>query len=255
MRFGLNRSKLKTIALIFMVIDHIGLFLPGVFGLMSHPITRFVAPLFAYLMVDGFFYTKSRGKYCLRLWIAAILMQIGDVLSFLVFKENGIQNNIFLTLAFGFSIIWLFEIAKISETKGKRIGFRVLAIVLTLISIILSGVWIPLCFGCKLGVEGGLELIPFILIVYFFYKSKWKQAVGIFAYSMLQLFLLYGGIEMFSDIQMLCINCEWMTFIVIPFIFLYNGEEGKKSKFGKWFFYVFYPLHLWVIEVVRMMVG
>ena len=71
---------------------------------------------------------------------------------------------------------------------------------------------------------------------------------------MLQLFLLYGGFELFGDLQMLCINCEWMTFIVIPFIFLYNGEEGKKSKFGKWFFYVFYPLHLWVIEVVRMMV-
>ena len=254
MRLGLNRSKLKTIALIFMVIDHIGLFLPGVFGLMAHPITRFVAPLFAYLMVDGFFYTKSRGKYCLRLWIAGILMQIGDVLSFLVFKENGIQNNIFLTLAFGFSIIWLFEIAKHEENKGKRIGFRVLAIALTIISIVLSFAWIRLFFGCDLGVEGGLELIPLILIVYFFYKSKWKQAVGIFAYSMLQLFLLYGGIELFSDLSMLCINCEWMTFLVIPFIFLYNGEEGKKSKFGKWFFYVFYPLHLWVIEAVRMMV-
>lgn len=254
MKLGLNRSKLKAIALIFMVIDHIGVFLPGVFGLMAHPITRFVAPLFAYLMVDGFFYTKSRGKYCLRLWIAAILMQIGDVLSFFVFKENGIQNNFFLTLAFGFSIIWLFEIAKVSEAKGKRIGFRALAIALTLISILHSFAWIPLFFGCDLGVEGGLELIPLILIVYFFYKSKWKQAVGIFAYSMLQLFLLYGGIELFSDLSMFCINCEWMTFLVIPFIFLYNGEEGKKSKFGKWFFYVFYPMHLWVIEVVRMMV-
>ncbi|HAJ74477.1 MAG TPA: conjugal transfer protein TraX, partial [Lachnospiraceae bacterium] len=69
MRFGLNRSQLKKIALIFMVLDNVWLRFSTSFSSVAHLITRFVAPLFAWLMVDGFFHTKSRGRYCRRLWI------------------------------------------------------------------------------------------------------------------------------------------------------------------------------------------
>ena len=107
MKFGLNRAQLKNIALVFMVLDNLWLRCPTVLNPIVHPITRFVSALFAWLMVDGFFHTKSKGKYCARLWIAAIIMQIGSVISYIVFNGDGIPDNIFLTLAFGFTIIWL----------------------------------------------------------------------------------------------------------------------------------------------------
>ncbi|MBE5861356.1 MAG: hypothetical protein E7295_00725 [Lachnospiraceae bacterium] len=37
--------------------------------------------------------------------------------------------------------------------------------------------------------------------------------------------------------------------------FCYQGRNGKKSKFFKYFFYVFYPLHLVLIDVVKLIAG
>lgn len=37
----------------------------------------------------------------------------------------------------------------------------------------------------------------------------------------------------------------------IPLLRLYNGERGK-AKGMKWFFYCYYPLHLFVCGIVRV---
>ncbi len=103
-KIKLDRNKLKNLATIFMVFDSIYFRFAGVPSII-HLLTRFVAPLFAWLMVDGFFHTRSRAKYCQRLWLAAILMQLGDIISFALFQEMGISDNIFLTLAMSFSMI------------------------------------------------------------------------------------------------------------------------------------------------------
>ena len=65
-------------------------------------------------------------------------------------------------------------------------------------------------------------------------------------------FTLFGGIEGYQGFDMFCVNSDWMTFLVIPFMFLYNGEEGRKSSFNKWFFYAFYPIHLWVLMILSV---
>lgn len=253
MKFGLNRSQLKNIALVFMVLDNAWLRFSTSFTSVAHLITRFVAPLFAWLMVDGFFHTKSRGRYCRRLWIAAILMQIGNVISFGLFGQKGITDNIFLTLAFGFTIIWLFELAKNAEQRREKIWLRIGAIALTVLALALSIVLVvPLPFGSDIMLEGGLQLIPFILFSYFFHESKWKQAGAVFLYSIVLFFTLFGGIGGYQGFDMFCVNSDWMTFLVIPFMFLYNGREGKKSSFGKWFFYAFYPAHLWVLMILSV---
>ena len=45
------------------------------------------------------------------------------------------------------------------------------------------------------------------------------------------------------------------TLMVAPMlIFLYNGESGSKKPFHKWFFYVFYPLHMLVLWALRFYV-
>ena len=253
MKFGLNRSQLKNIALVFMVLDNTWLRFSTSFSSVAHLITRFVAPLFAWLMVDGFFHTKSRGWYCSRLWMAAGLMQVGNVISFGLFGQRGITDNIFLTLAFGFTIIWLFELAKTTDQRKRKIWLRIAAISLTVLALALSIVlYIPLPFGSVIMLEGGLQLIPFILFAYFFHDSKSKQAGAILAYSLVLFFTLFGGIEGYQDFDMFCVNSDWMTFLVIPFMFLYNGEEGRKSSFNKWFFYAFYPIHLWVLMILSV---
>ena len=36
-------------------------------------------------------------------------------------------------------------------------------------------------------------------------------------------------------------------------LFLYKGRNGKKNKFIQYFFYVFYPLHLLLIDLVLLL--
>ena len=248
MKFGLNRAQLKNIALVFMVLDNLWLRNSSLLSPIVHPITRFVSPLFAWLMVDGFFHTKSKGKYCARLWIAAIITQVGSIISYKIFDGDGIPDNIFLTLAFGFTIIWLFEIAKNTEETGKMVLLRSAAIIMSFVALIL---YIPLPFGAFIMLEGGIQLIPFILFAYFFHDSKAKLAIATIIYSLFMFFVFYSGFAgIQNSFQMFCFNSDWMTLLVVPFIFLYNGQEGRKTAFSKWFFYVFYPLHLWVIAIV-----
>lgn len=49
----------------------------------------------------------------------------------------------------------------------------------------------------------------------------------------------------------LTFESEWMMISVLPFIWLYNGQHGKKSWITMYFFYVIYPLHLWILMILR----
>ncbi|EFE91033.1 protein TraX [Oribacterium sp. oral taxon 078 str. F0262] len=246
---GLNRAQLKYLALFFMLLDNA--YLRFNLNSIIHLITRFVSPLFAWLLVDGFFHTRSREKYCKRLWIAALLMQAGNLLSFFLFHERGISDNIFLTLALSFSIIWLFALAE--ERKESALFLRIAAWLLFLLGMGLSFAGIPLGFGSTLNLEGGLQILPLVLIAYFFRESRVKQALFYLAYCFLLFFVIYGGpTEAFSQgLDMFFVNSDWMTWLVIPFFFLYNGEKGRSSAFDKWFFYLFYPAHLWILLLLQ----
>ena len=76
MKRGLDVFKLKLISLVFMITDHVYSYLNGpVHGYQAEALwpqwipllTRFVSPLFLYLMIEGFYHTRSRKKYLTRL--------------------------------------------------------------------------------------------------------------------------------------------------------------------------------------------
>lgn len=97
---------LKNIALICMVIDHIGEFFSQS-PVWFRYIGRVSAPLFFYCSAWGFHYTSDRKKYLIRLYILGILMSIGNIVIFLgTEKENVISNNIFTTLFLGCMIVF-----------------------------------------------------------------------------------------------------------------------------------------------------
>ena len=73
--------------------------------------------------------------------------------------------------------------------------------------------------------------------------------------------LSFGGITLVCCMSVLTSEPMWSglfqlgIFLVIPLIqYCYNGEGGSKKPFHKWFFYVFYPLHLLVLGVLRWVV-
>ena len=70
--------------------------------------------------------------------------------------------------------------------------------------------------------------------------------------------IIYIGIRHFIDWMPLWllrffVYAEMCSIIVITFF--YNGRKGHFPTFSKWVFYVFYPLHLIIAIVARMILG
>ena len=153
-------------------------------------------------------------------------------------KEIVLYNNIFLTLAFSITILNLLFNSKENKLKSLKVIF---GIILVFIGVIIS--------------EGGIVVIPFVLITYIFRNKKIVRNILYLVFSLIMLFIsytTYGDIK--TTIEMLLFNCDWFFISVIPFIYLYNGERGLNNKFSKYFFYIFYPLHLWIITTIAFLV-
>ena len=44
-------------------------------------------------------------------------------------------------------------------------------------------------------------------------------------------------------------------FLAIPLLAFYHGRRGSKAKVVTWFFYIFYPVHLLVLYVARLVIS
>ena len=99
-----------------MLIDHLYYFLPQFFALWFRYFGRLSAPIFFFIAVQGFLHTSNRKKYLIRLYLAALIMDLGSW--FLnCFLENylgipeipPILSNIFLTMALGITLLSVYE--------------------------------------------------------------------------------------------------------------------------------------------------
>jgi len=258
---GINSYRLKLIALVFMVIDHIYTYLnaplhgyqtDGNWPQWIPLFTRFVSPLFLYLMIKGFYHTRSRRKYLTRLLTAGLIMMGGNVLINYLFGSVDHAtgkysfhsltqgHDIFLTLAAMFVLIWCLDNIKHRKNMGISIS---LAIITGLVSLIL---------------EGGFYMLPVTLIIWFFYNSKPLQCLGIgiwclilLAHTLISYFTNDPGCSLYSY---LCFDNEWAMFSVIFFILPYNGKRGRNTVFTKYMFYVIYPVHLWILMILRYII-
>ncbi|EHJ53148.1 TraX family protein [Streptococcus macacae NCTC 11558] len=245
-----NANQLKYLALAFMTLDSIFFAFPNSLPSWIHLLTRFVAPLFAFFTVEGFFHTRNRHNHLRRLWLAAILMQCGDFISFFIFGlKHQITDNIFLTLALGYTVIYLLQKGKEGSKKFYYMGTLVF-----LLGLVLS--ILPLSLGAyQFALEGGLPILFTILIFWAFYDKRRKQVLAFLAWNGLYLLLalppLPGGYPALGLwFEEFCYNSDSLTFLFLPLLLLYNGEKGSSKPMHKWFFYIYYPLHLWVLYIL-----
>lgn len=244
-RKGLSRTALQYIAAALLVLGTLATrgVLPPVFQLLSRP----AAPLLAWLLVEHFFRMHDRAACCRRLWLAAVLMEAGNSVSYALFGLGGISENLFLPIAIGFGVVLLLDTAAASARR-KRMRLRVAAYALFAAGMVLSCLPMPLFAGKGFAVEDGLVLLPLMLLAYLLRGSRlhlslaytaWCLLLGAAAYGMPALFS--GGFEAF------CHSSNWLGCLVVPFFWLYSGAPGHSSWFHTRFLYWFYPLHLWLM--------
>ena len=243
---GLTGSHLKWIAIITMLIDHIGAalleigLLPKVanavlagnsfdyvmedyhfwytFDDVLRSIGRLAFPIFCFLLVEGFLHTKDVKKYALRLGLFAALSEIPFDLAFNETVLEFSYQNVFFTLLIG--LLMLIGLKYFAETLPPHISWLRFIVALTAI---LSAVFLRTDYDAF-----GIMLI---FLLYEFRNLKTLQCIG-------------GAILMLFNSTTGC-----LAFI---FIWLYNGQRGKQLP--KYFFYAFYPGHLLVLWLVRMLI-
>lgn len=202
-----------------------------------------------YFLVEGFFHTSSRKKYLLRIIEAAAITWAGEIIINFAFHNVDTfshkmtiyslleGNNILVTLAIYLGIMWSLELFR--ENK-RHWYYLLLSLVLLFVSLIF---------------EGGIYLWPVLLIFYFGYHKPKIESIGIFIWCILLLAkAIMTGIQTKTGLySTLTFDSEWMMISVLPFIWLYNGQRGKKSWITKYFFYIIYPAHLWILMILRFL--
>ena len=241
--------RLKVIAIITMVIDHIAVFLladmGGSYGTaydIMRGIGRLSFPIFCFLLVEGYYRTKNLSKYMLRLAAFAVISQIPYSLAA---HDKLIQFgkfNIFFTLFTGLVFIWLADtsIKLFKDSKKKATAILCLMVSFGIIAV-------TMYFAVEIGLDYGWFGLALILLFFFLREKPEKYddvRVRFFILALRSgaLFILIHCFYYESEIYAL--------FALIP-ITAYNGEKGRSIR---WFFYVFYPVHLLVIYGVKRLI-
>ena len=232
---GLNRDFIKYCAMLTMFLNHLAnILLPA--GTVIHEILidigYFTAVTMCYFLVEGYHYTRSKRKYGERLLLFAVISQIPYLLALQFY-----QLNMLFTLFICFLILYVME-------RVKQLPLKVLYILL-LVFVSLFSDW--------------ALLAPVFTILFAWSKNNKSKMVVTYAASA----LLFGAFNFMSYSMMdPDSNALMHSFFSILGILLsgiiilvfYNGKRSERSgKFTKWFFYIFYPAHLLLLWLIKIM--
>lgn len=212
MKFGINTFTLKMIAVVAMLIDHVGAVLLPQYEILRI-IGRIAFPIFAYTLVEGFIHTHDVKKYMMRMGILALVSEVPFDLAFYgTLLEFGHQN-VFFTLFLG--LVMLYLMLKAPTTLRSF---------LCVLAILLVSEFLRTDYN-SMG----------LLMIFWFYQYRNHRIVKIIGIAIINVFLM-GYIQVYAVLAL------------IP-IALHNGEQGPKCK---GFFYGFYPVHLLVLSFINM---
>lgn len=213
----MSRVQLKILAVVTMLIDHIGaIFFPHI--VLFRIIGRIAFPLFCFFIVQGLIYTSNVKAYLERLLLFALISEVPYDLAFYGSIYHPEKQNVFFTLFFGLIAISFLQ----TYLETKPVAACVLAS-------------IPVLVAEALHTDYGWFGVTLIIAFYCLRNTKTKGVV-LFALFNTGYSLLTGTIKIFAAVA------------GVP-ILLYNGKKGKPD--WKYFFYAFYPVHLLLLYFVH----
>ena len=235
-------ASLHIMAMVFMLCDHLwATVVPGNDWMTC--VGRIAFPIFAFMAVEGYFRTKDLKKYVKRLAITAAITELPFNLMMGSSLFYPIHQNVIVTLLLGIAAIHLNEKAKKTGEPWKRI--------LTGFGTVVFGALAGLLTMADYYQAGVLT----VLIFYFFRGRKWWHFAGQLAC------LYYVNVEMLSGFAYeitlfgethFLVRQGFALLALIP-IWLYRGEQGHHSKTFRWICYSFYPAHMLLLGLIRML--
>ncbi len=219
-KISLTQTQLKTIAICAMFLDHFAeaFFTNPIAYELARGFGRITGPTMFFFLSEGFVKTSSRKKYMGRLFFFAIVSQV----PFSLFHGTTLYErwNVGVTLFLSALALLSFEYIKSKELKYA-----------TLFLIIFLTVF------CDWGIIG-----PLVSIGSYLNRTNKKRQGMFIATIMLLYFVLTILLGEWSPM--------YLGLFLFPMLFfLYKGEKGGGRK---WIFYVFYPVHLFLLYIFRI---
>ena len=237
MEKGFTGNKLKLIAILSMTLDHvISVLYPNyptdwwIIGL--HILGRLAAPIFWFMVSEGYYYTRNVKKYLLRLFIFAVIghfaYNFAFGIPFIPFKTSFFNQT---------SVIWplflgVLGLVVVNSEELKQWQK-------TLLVFLLAALAFPSDWSS-----------PAFLVVLYMGQNRdnFKKQMA--------MMLLWIGV--YSTVYVIFINpiygiIQMGVALTIPLLKNYNGQRGS-FKGMKYFFYIYYPFHLVICGIIRILV-
>lgn len=233
----LNSNHLKIIAIIAMTIDHIAdLLYPGMPNIfisnVMHIIGRLTAPIMFFFICEGYHYTKNVKNYISRLFIFALISHFAYCfafgINFIPFSTGDIFNQTSIMWTLAWAVVALHILHGKNNLKEWQKWLLIILINLITFSSDFSSI-----------------AVMAILFMYDRRGNLKSQMISMMAWLTLYALISYLFVsKTYGLIAMTVI-------LVYPLLKNYNGKRGK-AKWLKWFFYLYYPLHLIIIGALRL---
>lgn len=284
--FFIDSFILKIIAFFLMTLDHIGIFLVQMeseaayrTGEIFRLLGRFAFPLFVLMLVVGVRRTHSYPKYALRLGIVATIVLLAQIVitNFIDNSFEGAYSPLLDLLCYGTFLYLLSKRDKTSFLALIPLGLVILSFVLEIVErqSDLTISWFPIYL------RSGYSIFGLIIAVMMYYSYPLLKKL-FETYHMdedgyenkttfrFYLNLCYSFAVLFAVVVIYLIakipNCdiygvniesysETWALLSIPFIMLFNGKRGYKSKWFQYASYLYFPLHLVIIYLIFYLIG
>lgn len=231
-RFRLSGNALKIIAAIAMLCDHAGLmFFPNL--PLLRIIGRLAFPIFAFMIAEGCRYTRNRLRYFGMVFGLGAVCQI---VYFVAMRDT--YMSVLITFSLSILVIYAWQNVK---ARQDVLSWLILAISVLGVWILNQYLTIDYGFhGCMTPVFAALAMPrrgadPVQGEERF---NNLPTHVALMGISLLELALTSGG-------------TQWWSLLALPLLLLYSGKRGKRNM--KYFFYIFYPTHLVLLEAIAVL--
>ncbi|MBR4545730.1 MAG: conjugal transfer protein TraX [Oscillibacter sp.] len=247
---SVDALTLKWIAIVTMLIDHAGHVCYRWLGwsetyLLMRYIGRMAFPIFVFLLLEGFRYTRNRWAYLRNLLIFALISEIPFDLAVSGWERRWESQNIFWTLSLGlFGVMAAGLLFRACEKRHAPRPVSLFAALLPMAAAVCAGQWMRVDYHFWGVLIVALVYCGEAAAPYLFGDNATPQlsrnigaALGIVLWAVLY------------DIAHAWINEVYGLVALVP-VLCYNGERGH-YRLSKWFFYGFYPAHLLILFLCR----
>ena len=235
----LTATQIKVIAIIAMTLDHIAYtFIAAGTALhyILHLVGKTTAPIMCYFIAEGFRHTHDKKKYFLRLLLFAVISQpvyyiyvYGTAPTSILHFMSNMSMMVSLLIAF---------ICLLILTNSK-------------LSITAKGLLTAITISFAQFSDWGYIIPVWTIIFFFFNKDKYKMLAAFITATIIILPLTF--LKYYDSYAAFSFNYGALL-ALIP-IQLYSGERDRsstplKKKINRWFFYIYYPLHMMIIFMI-----